>query len=298
MSITINESYTAKGWTPGYLSAAVFAGYARTIKSITIHHWGVFGQIHQDVVNFFCSTGPGATSAHFVASGFPVPRVDCIVSPLDVAWHAGNAYGNATSVGIECRPEATLADYKVVAELVAWIRSEYGADLPLVPHRDWQATLCPGIWDLARIDTMARAIVGAGAVTKPDVTPVIPKPTTPSKDGFDMADLDDLRQVLREYNPWAYKNPKLEKDDAYAILRANRDFAVKGAADAAATRATVESLVGAIKALSAGEKFDEAKLLNSIEERSAAGVKSAIESIETMTTVRITAPAEQTGEVK
>lgn len=188
MTLTINESYTAKGWTPEHLCPAVFAGYARTIESITIHHWGLPGQTHQGVVDFFCTTGPGETSAHFVASA---GRVDCIVSPMDVAWHAGNTRGNATSVGIECRPEASEADYQTVAELVAWLRATYGKDLPLIPHRDWQATACPGIWNLAKLDRMARAIT-AGTST------VIsqPTPTTPSKETT-MANLtnENLRSI-------------------------------------------------------------------------------------------------------
>lgn len=81
---TINESYTAKGYTPAHLVPRVF-GMPRQIEGIVIHHWGLPGQTHQGVVNFFCSTGPGETSAHFVASGYPTKRIDCIVSPLDAA---------------------------------------------------------------------------------------------------------------------------------------------------------------------------------------------------------------------
>lgn len=147
----IDESYTAKGFTPAAQVPAVYGG-PRTIESITIHHWGERGQTHMGVVNFFCVTGPGQTSAHFVSSA---GQTHCIVSPLDAAWHAGNATGNRTSIGIECRPEASDADYLEVAKLIAWLRAQYG-DLPLIPHRDWQATACPGIWDLARLDKLAR----------------------------------------------------------------------------------------------------------------------------------------------
>ena len=150
MTLNIDESLTAKGYTPAASVPQVY-GRARTIESITIHHWGVNGQTHDGVVNFFVN-GPGLTSAHFVASA---GRVNCLVSPLDAAWHAGNPIGNASSIGIECRPEASDADYATVAELIKWLRDTYG-DLPLIPHREWQATACPGIWDLARLDTLAR----------------------------------------------------------------------------------------------------------------------------------------------
>lgn len=145
---TIDESQTAKGYTPAASVAAAF-GQARTIDGIVIHHWGLTGQTHDGVVNFFVN-GPGATSAHFVVSA---GRITCLVSPADAAWHCPGK--NATTIGIECRPEATDADYATVAELVSVLRSQYGS-LPLSMHRDWYATACPGVWDLARIDSLAR----------------------------------------------------------------------------------------------------------------------------------------------
>ena len=110
--MNIDESRTAKGFTPGSQVPN------RTIEQIFIHHWGERGQTHDGVVDFFCN-GPGSTSAHFVASA---GRVNCIVSPADVAWHAGVWESNIKSVGIECRPEATDDDYREVAGLVAWLR--------------------------------------------------------------------------------------------------------------------------------------------------------------------------------
>jgi len=157
---TINESQTAKGYTPAALVPATF-GRKRTIDGIVIHHWSVLGQRHDDVVKFFVS-GPGTTSAHFVVSA---GRIDCLVSPLDAAWHSGNAVGNATTIGIECHPEATDEDYATVAELVGFLRATYGP-LPLSPHRQWNQTACPGIWDLPRIDRLA----GSAAIA-PQGTP-------------------------------------------------------------------------------------------------------------------------------
>lgn len=150
--VVINESYTAKGYTPANEVPAVF-GAPRTLDGIVIHHWGEPGQTHQGVVDFFCTTGPGQTSAHFVVSA---GRIDCIVSPLDAAWHCPGK--NPSTIGIECRPEATDADYAAVAELVAWLRATYGRPLPLSRHRDWYATACPGVWDLARIDQLAGTV--------------------------------------------------------------------------------------------------------------------------------------------
>lgn len=159
----IDESLTAKGFTPAASVPAVYGG-PRTLEWITIHHWGVPGQTHDGVNNFFVN-GPGLTSAHFVASA---GRVNCLVSMADAAWHAGNGEGNRTSVGIECRPEATDEDYKTVADLIRWIRETVGKDLPLRPHRSWQATACPGVWDLERLDALARG----KAHTTPAMAPV------------------------------------------------------------------------------------------------------------------------------
>jgi len=157
---TIDESRTAKGFTPAALVPAAF-GQARRIDGIVIHHWGLTGQTHDGVVNFFCSTGPGETSAHFVVSA---GRISCIVSPDDAAWHCPGK--NATTIGIECRPEATDADYATVAELIRYLRGQYG-NLPLSRHRDWYATACPGIWDLARLDRLAS---GSAAIAPQSAT--------------------------------------------------------------------------------------------------------------------------------
>lgn len=149
--VQIDESKTAKGFTAQADVPAVYGG-PRTLESITIHHWGELGQTHDGVVNFFVN-GPGNTSAHFVASG---GRVHCLVNPWDAAWHAGNGEGNRTSIGIELRPEATSGDYRTAASLIRYLRQAYKVDFPLIPHRDWQATACPGVWDLKKLDQIAR----------------------------------------------------------------------------------------------------------------------------------------------
>lgn len=175
----IDESLTAKGYTPAHLVRATF-GMPRTVRSITIHHWGVRGQSHDGVNNFFVN-GPGATSAHFnVSDG----RINCLVNPEDAAWHSGNATGNATSIGIECRPEATDGDYETVAELIRYLRGIYG-NLPLIPHRDWQATACPGVWDLARLDRIANS---TGAIQTQSTT-TTPTPSEEDELAFTISEL-------------------------------------------------------------------------------------------------------------
>lgn len=165
MSYQEITQYDSKNFTPAADVPAVF-GQPRNVQSITIHWWGSYGQQFLDVVKFLC-TNNTPTSAHYVAEA---GRVACLVSPDDAAWHAGNAAGNASSIGIECRPEATDGDYATVAELVAELRQTYG-NIPLKAHRDWYNTACPGVWDLARIDRLARtAITPQSTKTKPQET--------------------------------------------------------------------------------------------------------------------------------
>lgn len=149
----IDESRTAVKYTPGR--------QGRKIVDLVIHHWGLDGQTHDGVVDWFCNPAKGAqTSAHFVVSA---GRVHCIVSPTDTAWHAGDWDENLQSIGIECRPEATAADYATVAELVRWLRTKYG-NIPLRPHKQFYSTDCPGRWDLSRLDQLARGTTGGNTV--------------------------------------------------------------------------------------------------------------------------------------
>ena len=140
------------------------------IKSITIHHWGSRGQKFDNVVHWLCQKRAG-TSAHYVVEA---GKVACIVDPDRRAWHAGNSRGNHESIGIECRPEATEGDYATVAALVADLRAVYG-NIPLKRHKDWTSTACPGVWDIGKIDRLARGVKpgvpsgGTSAPSKPAV---------------------------------------------------------------------------------------------------------------------------------
>lgn len=142
------------------------------IKSITIHHWGSRGQRFDNVVSWLCDKRAG-TSAHYVVEA---GKVACIVDPDRRAWHAGNSRGNHESIGIECRPEATEGDYATVAALVADLRAVYG-NIPLVPHKSWTSTACPGVWDLGKIDRLARGVKApvkapTGGASAPAAKPV------------------------------------------------------------------------------------------------------------------------------
>lgn len=155
MTIVIDESITAVHQTAASICRAVF-GFDRVIESITIHHWGALGQRFDDVVNYLSIDNDRESSAHFVVMA---GKITCLVSPVNASWHAGTSYGNATSIGIECHPEATPEDYAAVAELVRFLRDNYGPNLPLYPHNHWISTACPGDWDLAYINELANGVV-------------------------------------------------------------------------------------------------------------------------------------------
>lgn len=199
--------YNSKNQTPAAQCAAVF-GYPRKITGITIHHWGSLGQNFNDVLNFLC-TNNSPTSAHYIAQA---GTVACIVDPEDVAYHAGKfpwengSKGNATTIGIELRPEATEADYITAAELIRELRAVYG-DIPLYPHNHWSQTACPGAWDLAKLDRMARGQASAPAAPKPAPAPA-PKPAPAPAPTY------ALRTVT---NPVAYARTAPRSDAPVAV---------------------------------------------------------------------------------
>lgn len=225
--------YTSPNSTPARDVPAVF-GQPRTVKSITIHHWGSRGQRFMDVVNYLCTPWQNRpdrrqSSAHYVVEA---GRSACIIDPDNAAWHSDNAAGNATSIGIECRPEATDADYATTAELIRDLRKVYGP-VPLTPHRNWTSTACPGVWDLARLDRLARQDTITTASTKgADIMAKL------DQDDYDAIALAVWRYTNEEVTKrqayshlvrpdfssipklvWGYLNKGLTKDDAYLILR-------------------------------------------------------------------------------
>ncbi len=154
-----NSAVTDVQWSPNYSSGRPWGDP----DSITIHHWGVDGQSHQNVVNYLCRDD-GDSSAHYVASA---GRVTQLVHDYDRAWHAGPG-GNPRSIGIECRPEMSEGDVATVIRLIHAIRAEHG-NLPVVGHRDWMSTDCPGRW-YSHLDELSNESgFGAAAAPQPAV---------------------------------------------------------------------------------------------------------------------------------
>lgn len=161
-----------------YDAACYTPGRPYGITAITIHWWddpAVRRPNFDTVINLFVS-GARKTSAHYVAEA---GRVACLVAPGDRAWACGDGInvgsgGNDKSISIECNWRQSDGDYDTIAQLVADLRKTYG-DLPLKPHRTWTSTECPGTYDLARIDRLARQKAGqkvpTAAPAKPAVKP-------------------------------------------------------------------------------------------------------------------------------
>lgn len=158
-----NAAVTDVQWSPNYSSGRPYGD----VDSITIHHWGDDGQSHQNVVNYLCRED-GNSSAHYVASA---GRVTQLVHDYDRAWHAGPG-GNPRSIGIECRPEMSAGDVQTVIGLIKAIRAEHG-NIPVVGHRDWMSTDCPGRW----YSHLAELANGAGFSAS--VSPAPPKEVKP-----------------------------------------------------------------------------------------------------------------------
>lgn len=212
---TFITNFNSPNYTPASEAVSVW-GRPRTIEKIAIHWWGdpATNPTFEGVINTLCNPARQA-SAHFVATGTG-RRVACLVELADASWATSSA--NPYTISIECDPRCRDEDYDVVGELVAELRATYG-NLPLVPHKQFAATACPGNYDLNRINQVASTKFARGedqfglarnkdVPTPPPVVvpPVIvnpPAPTplpTPAPDKLDRigAKIDANTNLLNE----------------------------------------------------------------------------------------------------
>lgn len=153
MAFNYDSSKRSPNYTPRAQAPSVW-GRARTIEAIAIHWWGDpnTGPTLEGVVATFMNPARQA-SAHFVATGTG-RRVSNMVPVEDASWCTNNA--NPFTISIECDPRCRPEDYDVVGELIAQIRNKYG-NIPLVPHKQFVATACPGNYDLNRLNQVANS---------------------------------------------------------------------------------------------------------------------------------------------
>lgn len=151
--------------------------------SITIHWWGKpSGQLIGGIIDWLCQPRAKASAHYVITSG----TVACIVDPDRRAWHSGSDAGNDYSIGLELDPNASqrAGTMATAAELIAGLRDTYG-DLPLYPHRHWTDTECPGNFDLAALDRLARGHKPAPApAAKPVGTTTAPAFPLPRRKGL------------------------------------------------------------------------------------------------------------------
>lgn len=165
--------YNSPNFTPKDKVKATY-GRARTIEAIAIHWWDApeKNPSFEGVIQTLCNPARQA-SAHFVATGTG-RRVACLVDLPNASWATNNA--NPFTISIECDPRCRAEDYDVIAELIAELRREYG-NLPLVPHKQFKATACPGNYDLNRLSEEAnKKEAGAQFGTSKGKAVVIPPP--------------------------------------------------------------------------------------------------------------------------
>lgn len=146
----------------------------KKISGVTVHWWGDPAQnpTAEGVVSWLCNPR-SQVSAHYVVTGTN-RRVWCIVNDKDTAWHSGDWTGNQTTLGLELDPRCRPEDYDTAAELIADIWRYYGK-LPLIPHKQWKATACPGNYNVAHLYALAEQKLNPKP-TPPPAPVVLPVP--------------------------------------------------------------------------------------------------------------------------
>ena len=150
-------------------------------------------------------------------------RIGQLVWDADTAWHAGNWDANLTSIGVEHANDGgagwTISEKCLDsgAHLVAALCKYYKLGRPewlrnVYPHSHFSATACPGaIYGSQKDAYIKRAQywydVMTGAVTE---------------NSEKEEEIMDMKEMAR--NVWGYVNERLEKVDAYQILRDIRDM--------------------------------------------------------------------------
>ena len=149
--------FNSPNYTPGSQVPAVY-GMARAVEGVTYHWWGSNADF-MSIVNYLCRAN-GNTSAHTVGEA---GRVAWIVDAVNAAWHAGNARGNATTVGYECNTRLSDGDYETMGEFHYDMEKAYGRRLNIYVHKEWFNTSCSPI-DKNRIRVIAdRYHAGGGS---------------------------------------------------------------------------------------------------------------------------------------
>ena len=136
-------------YTPASQVSSVW-GRPRTFEAIAIHWWDDPAR-HPSFEGVIATlTNPTRqASAHYVAEK---GRVAQLVREADASWATNSA--NPFTISIECNPRQLQGDYETIAELISDIWKRHGK-LPLVPHRKYAQTTCPGTYSLSKLESLA-----------------------------------------------------------------------------------------------------------------------------------------------
>lgn len=119
-----------------------FKDYTGEITHICIHHWGIDGQRHANVVAWLRGkagrTSNTGSSAHYVCSDNLVTN---LVAEDRASWAAVGANGYA--IHIEARPEMSSGDWATLVQLCANIEERRGS-MKYTNHGLVAPTQCPG----------------------------------------------------------------------------------------------------------------------------------------------------------
>lgn len=156
-SYTLDNNPSSNYYTP--TECLTWYKQPRKVLGVTIHWWNdpKNAGTHDGTANYLARKG-GDTSAHYVVSPGRVTR---LVDDKNAAWHAGNAVGNATTIGVECNPHDVDGTLVTVAALIRDLEKKHG-DLKIYRHRDWRSTTCPGAYS-SRIDELVNLVNSAPA---------------------------------------------------------------------------------------------------------------------------------------
>lgn len=172
---------------------------------IAIHWWGDPAQrpTFDGTIQYLVYGGArNSASVHYVVEA---GKVACLLDPdTSLSWGQGDGaggYGNNFFISIELNPRASDGDYATAAELIAELRAVYGP-LVLKPHRDFTATQCPGVWDLGRLDRLARGAAAPAPVPPAPAPAPTPAPVgDPNRIHWVVEPGDTLGKIAAYYGP-------------------------------------------------------------------------------------------------
>jgi N-acetylmuramoyl-L-alanine amidase len=181
-----------------------------TYAGIAIHWWGdpALRPTFDGTINYLVYGGAkNSASVHYVVEA---GRIACLLDPdTQLSWGQGDGaggFGNTRFISVELNPRASAGDYATAAELIAELRKTYGAGLVLRPHKFFTATACPGVYDLGRLDALARGVSPAPAPAPVPPAPApapapapVPAPADPTRIHWIVEPGDTLGRIADYY---------------------------------------------------------------------------------------------------